>query len=220
MLTRSFWEFSAFAEIYSHFIWANSIYWKALKFFSWDPNIYLDYSYLDLSLGIFLDFWEFSGYFLCLKTFPTFSRFVLHWKLNSEKTYPICLGRARRPDLVRTGTATSPRGAHLGPAAGRRQSRLGAAAMQPWRAWQGSLESRAYKAERWAPLHALALPSLLHVPPPLPLVWAAVVGRHRCPIHCDGRHQSKPSTREASQCRATSGEQPPDTGVPPERRHL
>jgi hypothetical protein len=83
--------------------------------------LYLDCSCLNLPLGIFLEFlgffWVFS---VPLNIFCDFPEFILHSEIISEKknkTYPILLGRARRPTQDRAGPAIGPRGAHLGPAA-------------------------------------------------------------------------------------------------------
>jgi hypothetical protein len=70
--------FPDFFGICSHFCRAVSIYWKALKSFSGAPNILFGLFISNLSLGIFLEFLEFSGYFRAFKHFLGFPKFVLH----------------------------------------------------------------------------------------------------------------------------------------------
>jgi hypothetical protein len=61
--------------------------------------------------NIFRAFKQFLGFFWnCFRIKNNFEK-----KEKKEKIYPIYLGRARRPDQVRTGPADGPRGAHLSP---------------------------------------------------------------------------------------------------------
>jgi hypothetical protein len=62
--------------------------------------LYLYCSCLNLSLRIFLIFWNFSSIFRAFKIISRFYGIVFALKINSKKnkSYPFGLGRARRPD--------------------------------------------------------------------------------------------------------------------------